>query len=153
MIHSDNAEAPVTVRWHNDTNWLPDIPAIVKADGTSIKRSEAAEQLAIRDTIHHWKRMILWVSSKNWFQKTFGSPKAYKMLSAINEYWAAEHCGICHYNANNCFMCILGRKWGYCSDPSAINAWHQVNKAKTWRSWLAAAKDLLEQIEYLEVKK
>ena len=103
---------------------------------------------AIQKSIEHHLRMQNWVKIN--CDMTHIKHDG-KMKREIGEYWFADDCDLCYFFDLECSECPLGLKYGACGSEEPINgnevnAWGDIQRAKTWKEWLEADRKLVNQL-------
>lgn len=101
--------------------------------------------LSVKRTLSHWDRMIKW-SSKQGSRIRVNKDK---MLDVLGENWYGKHCSLCLLVDNKCLNCVLRKRYGSCDNKISDNMWVDVDKCKTWGTWVRNAKLFRKQIASL----
>ena len=107
------------------------------------KPTKSQIRKALKESIKHWKEMIVWVE-KQVDQKT-KLPDNEEMYNEIYMDWFDESCALCQLcrspHEEGCIGCPLGQSITCCKE------WKNVNDTKTWESWTVCAKIMVERLE------
>jgi len=110
-------------------------------------------KVAIRKSIEHWIKMIVWVLK----QDLTKPPASFVMLNDLGESWYSDSCPLCllfiaDAGTSNCDICPLGSTFigTVCMRcPNTVSIWAKVNKAETWLKWLKYAIILVSELQRL----
>jgi len=106
------------------------------------------ETLPINDivkqaTLRHYDDMIEWVEKQNQDDKV----DCTDMSNDLGENWFGDCCPYCKLQSHKCRGCALhapeeNQDFGCCGQ-----LWKKMNRTKTWKTWINAAKNVRKYIE------